>query len=180
MKSQLFRLTFVVCLLAPLTEFISAENKRVGYIDLEFVLQNSIARDTFYKEYLNQRSRMIAARKSAEDNLHKLRKELRQKEHLLGYSEYEREYLAAKERIDETEKAVLQAREDLKKWENDNTGVLFDELLTVLEIIAEEENLELILSRQTSVLFGESGLDFSQRAIDLLNEKEERETPTGR
>ena len=123
---------------------------------------------------------MKASNLQAQVNLHLLNKNLRTKENLLGYQEYIKEFQKAENILKEYETAIQEGHKDLKIWEQEIMAQLFDEIINILEIIAKEENLYLILSRQTSIVYGETQVDITQKAIDLINEINERNTPSAK
>ena len=169
-------LLLVFCLQFPLFSI----EKKVGYIDLQFVFENSAIKDTLYKDFLSQKEKVKAAALQAQINLHLIQKSLREKERLLGYQEYLQEYKLIENKIKEHEETIQKSHEDLKQWEQEIMAQLFDEIINILEIIAEEENLSIIISRQTSVVYGETAADITQKAIDLINEINERNTPSAK
>lgn len=158
----------------------AVDQARVGYVDLEYVFQNSALKKTVYKDYTAQKDKINAARLAAEKVLQDLRRQQRSQEALLGYEEFAKSQQELNARIAEGEKLVAEAREELKKWEQENMGSLFDEILLVLELLAQEENLSVILSKKNAVIYGETSLDMTQRAIDLINETDERATPAAK
>lgn len=158
----------------------SEEKNRIGYIDLEYVFANSNLRDTAYKEFQAQKERLVQGKKAAEASLAKLRKELRDRESLLGAEEYQKDLKDIELKTLELEKTILQSKEDLRKWEQDTLATLYDDITVVMEIISREEKMPVILSRQNAILYGDSSLDMSQRAIDLINELDERNTPAAK
>lgn len=181
MNSRLFIIA-LICFSSCIFFRLSAEEQqlKIGYIDLEYVFANSVIRDTLYKDYLAQKERILQARKTAEASLILLRKEIRDSENLLGFEEYRDAYQKAEIKVNELEKTIMVAREELKKWESDGMAAVFDEIHLILEIISKEENMPIILSKHNSVMHGNSNLDMSQRAIDLINEFDERNTPSAK
>ncbi len=169
-----------ILLLAFALPLSAAEKTKVGYIDLEYVLQNSALKKTIYKDYTAQKDKINAVRLAAEKNLQELRRKQRAQEILLGYEEFTKNQQEFDAKITEAEKQVAEAREELKKWEQENMGSLFDEIMLVLEILAKEENLSIILSKKNAIIYGETSLDITQRAIDLINEADERATPAAK
>lgn len=164
--------------LNPLSD--SPKPKRVGYVDLEYVFENSALKDTLYKEYQNQRQNIIKSKKNAETNLQLLLFSLRQKEAMMGYQEYQKELRVSEKKVKEYEETIKEAKEELRKWEADLMASVFDNIISVFQAIADEKQLDLILSRKTSILYGDTDLDYSQDVIDLINEINERDTATAK
>ena len=161
---------------------VSAEEKksRVAYIDLEYVFDNSAARNTVFKEFKAQRSKILTAKKNAEEKVLNMRTELRALQAILGYEEYQKKIVLIKDRITEYENEVIEAKKEIKKWEEDLMASTFDDVLRVFEILAEENDVDIIVSKKTSVLYGKNDLDLTQQAVDLINEIDERNTPSAR
>lgn len=178
-KYFLFIIFFIILFLLSNLKINAQEKSRIGYVDIEHVLQNSIAKEIFYSEYILERNKLVAARKNAQDKYRRLRKKLRIYETLLGYSEYEDELASQKKNMETIEMMLANANHDLKKWEQKNIALLFDELENILEIIAEEENVDIIFSKEPTILYGPASSNFTRRVIDLLNEKDVRDHITG-
>ena len=154
--------------------------RKVGYVDLEFVFKNSASKQNLYIEYKKQRRRILRAKSNAEDNLTRLKLETRKLESILGYDEYKKRSAKIKLKIKEYETSIQEARTELEKWEADLMGSAFDDIIRVLEIIALENDLSLIVSKKNAILYGDPNLDFTQDAIDLINEVNERNTPSAK
>lgn len=178
---QLKLFIFVLILLMARVPIFSEDNDpRVGYIDIEYVIENSALKDTLYRDYTNQKERLKQIKIDAEKNLIALKKEMRINEELLSFSEYQEKEKELLQKKEELESGIKEVRDDIKKWEDDLMATLFDEVLIIMQMIAEEENLDIIISKNRSVLYGTEGLDFSQKAIDIINELNERDTPVAR
>jgi len=158
----------------------SQKTSKIGYIDMEYVYENSNLSNLLVKKFEAQKKRMTLLRNKYMKKLSLLKKELRDKEKFLGYTEFLKEHKKISRKIILYEAEVIQANNSLKKLESDLMGSVFDKILLVLEIIAKEEGLDVILSYKTDILYANTELDMSQRAIDLLNESNDRDTPTAK
>ncbi len=169
----------LLVLLLPCS-LIQAQESRVGYVDLEYVFENSALKSTLYKQYQNQRLNILNAKKNAEQNLQDLLFRLRQKESMMGYSEFQIELKKAEIKIKDYEEKIKTTKDELRKWEADLMASVFDNIISVFQAVADEKKLDLIISRKTSVLYGKTDLDYSQEVVDLINEINDRDTATAR
>lgn len=154
-----------------------AEKFRVGYVDLEYLYENSALKKAIYKEYSNQKEKIRQVKKNSEKKIGELNFKKKTLSVLLGYEEFLEEVKEIDKEIEKEEKLILEAKEAMRKWETENAALLFDEVMLVLELIAEEEDLDLILSKKNAIIYGDPALDVTQRAIDLINETDERSLP---
>ena len=153
---------------------------KIGYIDIEYILKNSKLKNTILKEYNYKRKEIIENKSKHEELLFLLKRELRRKEKLLGYSEYLEELKNIKDKIKDFEKKILKLKIELKNWEEESSVVFFDEFFIVLEIISKEESMPIILSRKKNILYADDKLDMTQKAINLLNKLNERKSPSAK
>lgn len=175
-KTLLILFFFILC-----TSYNQSEEKTevIGYIDLQYVFENSNLKDSTYKDFLLKKKRLIEQKKRTEEELVKLKNSLDQKKNLIGYSEYMNEKELISETIENYEKQIQEFQKEIKAWEADAMAGVFDEIINVMKIISEEENMPVIISRR-AVIYGKFSRDMSQRAIDIINEVNQRSIPSAR
>ncbi|MCS6984565.1 MAG: OmpH family outer membrane protein [Leptospiraceae bacterium] len=156
---------------------VFAERGRTAYVDLEYVYQNSALKKAIYKEYTQQRDNILTAKKKAEEKISLLSLEKKNLQLLLGFEEAVDLLKQIDKEIEKEEKTIQEARQALRQWESENAALLFDEVMLVLENIANEEKFDLILSKKNAIIYGDPSLDITQKAIDLINEIDERAQP---
>lgn len=158
----------------------SAEEMRIGYVDLDYVIENSYLKTMVDRSYREERSSLFQAQNQLFSELTNLQIKNNQMQSMLGYSEYMQEQAALTEHIKEKEKEVLQSWEELKNWEKGNSAQLYDDLFLALKEIAHENNMSIVLDRRHAVLYGDRSEDISQKVLDFLNRLSERDDPSVR
>ncbi|GEM_PF-2137117 len=173
------RIFFFLLLLPSAFVFGEQTGEIIGYIDMQYVFENSNLKDTAYKEYLNKKKRLIEEKENVQKRVRQMEESLEQKKQFLGYSEYIKEKEASQEALDDYREQVKKFQDEMVAWETDTMAGVFDEIINVMEIIAKEEKMPVIVSRK-SVVYGKYSRDMSQKAIDIINEVNQRSVPTAK
>lgn len=147
---------------------------------MEYVIESSSLKNKIKKDFESYKTKIEKVQNEIIEKIDSTNLDLNIKESLLGFEEYLLEKKKIREVLLQYENELEKTKEDLKHLKSDFMASLYDEIITTLEIISEEENIDIILSHRSSVIYGKNSVDFSQRAIDLLNELNSRETPTAK
>ncbi|RME88373.1 MAG: OmpH family outer membrane protein [Candidatus Hydrogenedentota bacterium] len=165
--------------LFPVLSF-AKEPTRVGYVDLKFIFENSVLKNRLYAEFMQQKSQLKRQIRNLALRKRKLELLYAKQYNLLGYQEAMAEEKKLQEKILNLEKQIDRVKKDIKSWENENMAILFDEIINALSVISKEENIQLFLSRESALVYGDTDLDYTQRVIDLINAIDERNTPSAK
>ena len=185
MKNNFFILNlniflFGIIYFLPWSVSHSEEKRKIVYVDIEYVFQNSLLKEKLNRKYKQQKERFMKLRQNAEEKLGDFRKYLRQLEEYLGHSEYVLEFKNLQEDKKNLEAEVIEARKDFKKWEKENQAIILDEFYHALEILAKEEKIDIILSKKKTIIFGDNKFDVSERIISILEDIKERDSVTAK
>lgn len=174
-----FTLITLTVSIHPKDKKIEEKKEIIGYIDLQYVFENSNLKDSSYRNYLTKKKQLLEQKEKTEKDLFQLKDKLQQKQNYLGYSEYKQEEKKIAKTIENYQEEIQKFQEEIKVWETDAMAGVFDEIINVMKIISEEENMPVIISRR-AVIYGKFSRDMSQRAIDIINEVNQRSVPTAR
>ncbi len=151
---------------------------KVAYVDLEYVFQNSnLKRESDDKTRLQKES-YVRLQNNLETSISQMKKELRQLESLLGYSEYMTIFKKRKKKIKIQRKELSNLKKDYKEWYRIAQVSLFEELVIAIETISEKEGVDLVLSKRPAVLYSKDSLDISEKVINFLNQISQRKSIT--
>jgi len=158
----------------------STEKTKVAYVNLEYLFENSNYKEKLDKELNKQKNKIIEYQKKLVLQTNTLISELNQKEKLLGHDEFTKELSEIQKKIESLNAEKAELENDLTKIEKEYKHMIYDDIITVMEILSEEENVDIILSDNKTIIYGKTSLDLSQRAIEIMNELESRNTPSAK
>lgn len=152
----------------------------IAYIDLKFVFENSNLKNRLYREFLSQKDRVSERIRALGRKIRDEQLALAALQPMLGAKEFLLERNKVEKKLKQYEDEIAKAKKDVASWESENMAILFDEIINVLTILSKEEGIKIFLSRQSAMVYGDSALDYTQRVIDLINEIDERNTPSAK
>jgi len=157
-----------------------ARNNKIIYVDIEFIIENTYLKKTFQEEYIRKRKDLQNTKYEKEKALYLIKDRLRQQKFLLGHQEYLKEFSKIHKKLTEYEAEILKLRKSLTEWEKDTMASIFDDLLLIMEVISTEEKIGIILSKEPNIIYSDNNYDYTQKVVELLNEIDERSTPTAK
>ena len=157
---------------------IETKEKTIAYINLEYVLQNSVLNKTAKRRTTEQSKAFAKLRKKVETSLHTYRKKMRQLEALLGHSEYMKEFKELQKKLEGYQKELQEVKKEYKLTKEKYQAELFQELLAAVQLISEKEKIKIVFSKDIAVIFSDDSFDISDKVIDLLDDLNQRDTIT--
>jgi outer membrane protein len=151
---------------------VQATEVRIGYVELEKVLQNSKKGQEKRKVVQEKGTELNNVIKSNQQDLKALKQAYEKKALMLSEDarkEKEREY---QQRLKEFERLVKDSREELKRMEVEITTEMLKEIQEIINKIAKKEKYSLILEKNDRIpviLFASESLDITDKVIKAFD-----------
>ena len=150
---------------------VSAEELKIGFVDLQRALNDSSSGQKAKKDFKKQVDRMQEKLKSQKDRLEGLKAELEKK--ALVMKEEERRELEKdyQRELRDFERSYKDTQAELQQKDNELTAELLKELQVVIAIFGEKQNYTLILEQaSSSVLYGAPRIDLTNQILQAYND----------
>lgn len=162
-------LTLAVTLVMAVS--VSAQELKIGFVDLQRALNDSNSGQKAKKEFKKQVDRMQEQLKSQKNRLEGLKAELEKK--ALVMKEEERRELEKdyQRQLRDFERSYKDTQAELQQRDNELTAGLLQELQVVIAIFGEEQGYTIILEQaSSSVLYGAPQIDLTNQIIRAYND----------
>ncbi len=146
---------------------------RVGFVDMEIVLDNSRAIRSIVGEVdqeLDQQSREIDAMRR---EVRRIQLSLEQQSAVLSDSERASRQRRAIELMDQIEESEYRLERKFRDQQRTVIGPLLEQIVMVVGDVSAREDFDLVV-RGEMVLYGRSTADLTDKVIDELDEREEQ------
>lgn len=163
----------VMALLAAcvLASAASAQEVKIGYVDLQRALNESESGKKAKDEFKVQVERVRGDLKKQKDEIDKLKEQIEKKSLVIKEEErrnLEKDY---QRRLRDFERSYKDTEGDLQNKDNELTGSILRELQEVIHEYGDREKYSLILEASNSVvLFGSKNADLTEKIIELYNQ----------
>jgi len=169
MKRSIYLMT-VITLLVFIWSASSLAADKVGFINLQEIMQNSTAgkkaADDFKKFYEKETQEI----KSSEKELKKMKDDLEKQSSLMTQTSRSEKEAAYQKKLRDYQLLVNDTNEELKKRDQEMTQKLMPGIIKVVRSIAEKEKYTLVIDVATMPIpYYAKENDFSKRVIDEFN-----------
>jgi len=166
--NRFFKDIFFIISIFYSTAVFSVEG--IFYIDMDYLMNNSIAGKLIIKQIDEKNQSNIAKFKKIHDDFTKEKVKIISQKNVLNDDEYKKsvELFSNKIKIYETEKN--KAINDLSKMRIDAQKILVRELTPILSNYAEQKSISYIIPKQ-NIIIGKSELDLTNTILEILNIK---------
>ncbi|MFN3395217.1 MAG: OmpH family outer membrane protein [Thermodesulfovibrionales bacterium] len=154
-----------------LTGNISAQEVKIGYVDLRLALNESEAG----KKAKTELESMIKIKQAAIDEkgkaIDKLKGDLEKQASVLSEGARKSKEEEIERHIREYQRLVQDSQAEVKKKESELTGSILKELREIIDKIGKEENYTLILENvEGLILYSKKDIDLTEKVIKTYNE----------
>ena len=163
-------LRYFLVILSILYSNMVLSNNNIYYIDIDFIMNNSLAGKSIIKE-LNEinKSNQIEFQK-IQKNLLDEEKKIISKKNILSEQEYLKEAELFKKKVDDYKLSRNKKINDISKMKNNSQKKLIETLTPILAEYAQKNSISYIIPKQ-NIIIGKSELDLTKAIIEILNSK---------
>lgn len=177
-----FSFFFSLLLLTNISLFaITSANKdkketvSVGYVDIQYILENSSLKEKFSKKYAEQKKKLIQNKSTEQKSLLQLQLSLYKQASFLGYSEYQKKIQTFQNQLSKHKEEINKIQRSLQEWEASNLERLLDSLILALQIISTEYKVDIMLSKEPNIIYSNRKYDFTKKIIQILDNEKSRD-----
>lgn len=165
--------TYVLASLLCIPSLAAAQNSlKIGYVDLQRALNESVAGKRAKEDFKAELERMEQKLESRKKEVERLRDELEKKGLLLREEERETLERDYRQKLRDFERLYKDSQQELQIKDRELTGRILEELRMVLQEIGEQGNYTLILEgNNTVVLYGSKAIDLTETVINAYNQR---------
>lgn len=162
----------VLLTIAVLFVATSVLAQKIGYVDLQRALNMSTvgqkARDEISGKFEGYQSELA----SRQEELKKLKEDLEKQSILLSEDARAQKERDFQRKLKDFQRYAKDVEEELQQKDAFHTRQILEELQKIIGDIGKKEGYTVILERtESSVLYGDSDVDLTDKVIDVLNSK---------
>jgi len=144
-----------------------AENK-VGYIDINHILNNSTAGKSISEHIQKIKEEKIEQFKITESKLSEKEKGIIKKKNIIDSKEFEKQVKALKEEIDFYRKEQKQFNEEIDSKKVKYTKIILKSLNPIISKYVEDNSIMIVFPKK-SIIIAKKNLDITKPVMNLLN-----------
>ena len=161
---------FVIILITICTTTLKSENLSIVYIDMDKVMNVTVAGKSILEQLEKMHKVNIAEFKKNEDKLKSEETTILSKKKILSNDEYIKEINLLKKKINDYKEKRKQKIDSIAKVKSAGTIKLLKELNSILADYSKKNNISIII-RKKDLVIARSDLDITIEIIDLVNSK---------
>jgi len=144
--------------------------EKIAYIDIDFLLNQSIAGKSITKKLETQYSKDIEKFKITEKKLMDEEKKLISQKNVLSQDDFKKKINELKNKVKLFKERKSNSLKLLNEIKNKSTSILIKAINPIIENYAKENSIDIILPKST-ILIAKSELEITDQILELLNEK---------
>ena len=143
---------------------------KIAYIDIDFLLNQSLAGKSITKKLENQYNIDIEKFKITEKKLIDDEKKIISQQNILSQDEFKKKINELKNKFKAFNEHRANSLKLLNEIKNKSTSILLKEINPLIENYAKENTIDIILPK-SAILIAKSELEVTDQILELLNEK---------
>ncbi len=147
----------------------------IGVVDIQYIMRESVAMKSLRDQFEKQRTTFEADLSKREDDLRKQEQALAQQRATLSAEAFAERRRTLENQAIELQRQVNARRRQLAEGERDSIRPVEAAVMEILQQVATERNLNLILPQQ-AVLLKHNDLDLTAEVLNRVNQKVPRAT----
>jgi outer membrane protein len=164
------RVWSAVGLILILAGTASAQEIRIGYVDLQRALNDCEAGKKAKEEFKRQVDRLQVDLQKQKEQIEKLKDQLEKKASVMKEEERRNLEIDYRRRLRDFERNYKDSQGELQLKDNELTGEILKELQVVIQAYGQREGYTLILENSSStVLYSSQNADLTDRIIEEFN-----------
>ena len=149
---------------------IALSNNNIYYIDMNFIMNNSLAGKSIVKQLDIKKKSNFDSFKKEETDLKNEETKLLSQKNILDKNEFKEKVILFKEKVSKYNKKRNKILNDLTNKKNDAQQALTKNLTPILANYAKDNSISFILSKQ-DIIIGKTELDLTNVIIEILNKE---------
>ena len=149
---------------------MALSNNNIYFIDIDFVMNNSLAGKSIIKELDEINKSSQNKFKKIEKNLLDEEKKIISKKNILNEQEYLKETELFKKKVEDYKLSRNKKINDISIMKSNSQKKLTEILTPILAEYAQKNSISFIIPKQ-SIIIGKSELDLTKTIIEILNSK---------
>ena len=166
MLKRLFTLFFFLIF----TFSIYAEIQKIVYIDIEKIMQQSVAGKNFINLLDKKHKINISKFKKENEQIKEKEKKLITQKNILSPQDFQKELSKLRDEITNFQKNQVKARNEINKLRMLGTNKMINEITPILENYAKENAINLILQKK-NIVMGKKEMEITDNIITLADKK---------
>jgi len=163
-------LRYSILLFALFYSNIAMSNNDIYYIDLDFLMNNSLAGKSIVKKLDVKNISIQKKFQDSEKNLKNEENQIISQKNILNEQEYIKKVELFKKKVEEYKLSRNKTINDISKMKNVAQKNLADKLTPILAEYADKNSISYIIPKQ-NVIIGKTELDLTNIILEILNSK---------
>ena len=150
--------------------FSYAEEQKIVYINVDKIMQQSIAGKSIKKQLENIYSKNLEKFKKSDEILKNKEKKLIAQKNILSQEDFQKELSGLRKEIINFQKEQAKARDDINKLRIGATNKLISQLSPILQEYAKKNSISLILKKK-NIVMGKKEIEITDKILEITNKE---------
>ena len=148
--------------------FSYAEEQKIVYLNIEKIMQNSIAGKSIKKQLEKLYTKDLEKFKKNDEILKNKEKKLIAQKNILSQEDFQKELTNLRSEIIKFQKNQVRARENINKLRIGATSKLISKLSPILQEYAKKNSISLILQKK-NIIMGKKEIEITDEILSIAN-----------
>ena len=149
---------------------VIAENSKVVYVDVDKIINQSIAGKSVTKQITNINSKNTSKFKKREQELIEIENRIIKKKNILSKDDFEKQAKALNSDVANCKQEINKSRKELAQKKLEATKKILNVLNSILSEYSVKNSISLIIQKK-NIVIGKSELDITKPVLVLVNAK---------
>tara|TARA_B100000795_G_scaffold267916_1_gene253738 strand:- start:1110 stop:1634 length:525 start_codon:yes stop_codon:yes gene_type:complete len=149
---------------------IALSNDSIYYIDMDFIMNNSLAGKSIVKQLTDKKKNDVENFKKTEINLKKEETKIVSQKNILDKKEFDQKVVIFNQKLDKYKNDRLVAQETFSKNRSEAQKNLMNIITPLLADYSKKNKISYILPKQ-NIIIGKTELDLTSVIVTILNDK---------
>ena len=150
--------------------FSYAEEQKIVYLNVDKIMQQSIAGKSIKKQLENLYNKNLDKFKKSDEILKTREKKLIAQKNILSQEDFQKELSSLRTEIINFQKEQAKARNDINKLRIDATNKLILKLSPILQEYAKKNSVSLILQKK-NIVMGKKEIEITDKILEITNKE---------
>ena len=161
---------FIINILFLIFTFSYAEEQKIVYLNIDTIMQQSIAGKSIKKQLENIYNKNLDKFKKNDEILKNKEKKIIAQKNILSQEDFQNEISSLRLEIIKFQKEQVKARDDINKLRIEATNKLILKLSPLLQDYAKKNSISLILQKK-NIVMGKKEIEITDEILDIANVK---------
>ena len=166
----MFKKFFIIKIFFLIFTLSYAEEQKIVYINVDEIMQQSIAGKSIKKQLENIYNKNLEKFKKNDEILKNKEKKIIAQKNILSKEDFQKEISSLRSEIIKFQKEQVQVRDKLNKLRVGASNKLIVELSPILKEYAEKNSISLILQKK-NIVMGKKEIEITDEILSIANKK---------